>query len=516
MSMAPRVAGFAASPTLAAAGNSRFWLYLSPELTFRLHARERGHRLFPKGPSKAAPLKRPPMKTESLIEARWAELMQEASPAAKQLLARLSERHAREFAATFYEEMLRDPDARGFLSSEGIVERLTDSMRRWIDDILMSWEPSTIPRLIASQRRLGAVHARIGVPIELVMRGTRLLKQTIIGALLGNTANTDHLEAAKIAIEMIDMAVEIAAHQYTASSEVEARKEEAYRNYASSVNMAVERERQRAALFGWENELLHALMAGAPAASIPLISQSGFGLWLRHKAGSIFPLHGEFCEVIQATERIDGNLQLLRSGEAPYVGSEGGRRLVDPVLSETRRIHEIIETLFERQVSLESGRDALTHLLSRRFESTILSREIEISRNTGKSFAVLLLDVDHFKSVNDTYGHEAGDHVLQHVAGVFSDNVRSGDFVFRHGGEEFLILCVELTTDDAVAVADKIRAAVEAEAILISQTVSLSVTVSIGVAAYDGHPDYQRLIARADRALYEAKHGGRNKCALAA
>lgn len=456
------------------------------------------------------------MKTESLIEARWAELMQEASPAAKQLLVALCEGHAHEFATAFYTAMLQDPDAHGFLSGEGMVERLSETMRRWIDDILMNWEPSALPQLVAAQRQLGAVHARIGIPLELVMRGMRLLKQTIINALLGNTINTDHLEAVKIAVERIDMALEIAAHQYYASSEAEARKDEAYRNYAASANMSVERERQRAALFSWENELLHALVVGSGEKALTPISQSGFGLWLRHKANSIFPADGEFLEIVEATERIDRDLALLQSPDAPRASQEEVKRVIDLVSKETRLIREIIETLFERQINLESGRDALTHLLSRRFESTVLAREIEISRNTGKPFAALLLDVDHFKSVNDTYGHEAGDHVLQHVAGVFIENVRSGDFVFRHGGEEFLILCVELTAQEALSVANKVRVAVQAEPIAISDTTKLSLTVSIGVAAYDGHPDYQRLIARADRALYEAKNGGRNKCVLAA
>lgn len=456
------------------------------------------------------------MKTESLIEARWAELMQEASPAAKQLLVALCEGHAREFATAFYTAMLQDPDAHGFLSGEGMVERLSQTMRRWIDDILMNWEPSALPQLVAAQRQLGAVHARIGIPLELVMRGMRLLKQTIINALLGNAINTDHLEAVKISVERIDMALEIAAHQYYASSEAEARKDEAYRNYAASANMSVERERQRAALFSWENELLHALVVGSGEKALTPISQSGFGLWLRHKANSIFPADGEFLEIVEATERIDRDLALLQSPDAPRASQEEVKRVIDLVSKETRLIREIIETLFERQINLESGRDALTHLLSRRFESTVLAREIEISRNTGKPFAALLLDVDHFKSVNDTYGHEAGDHVLQHVAGVFIENVRSGDFVFRHGGEEFLIVCVELTAQEALSVANKVRVAIQAEPIAISDTTKLSLTVSIGVAAYDGHPDYQRLIARADRALYEAKNGGRNKCVLAA
>jgi diguanylate cyclase len=456
------------------------------------------------------------MKTESLIELRWAALMQDASPAAKQLLMTISARHAPEFAATFYEVMLRDPDARGFLAGEEMTARLRESMRRWLGDILTRWEPSAIPELIATQRQMGAVHARIGVRIELIMRGTRLLKQTIIDALLGNAVSNDHLEAAKVAIEMVNMAVEIMAHQYTASSEVEARKDEAYRNYAASVNMSVERERQRAAIFSWQTELLQCVVVGSADEPLPPISKSSFGLWLRHKATSIFSTDAEFHEVVQAAERIDACLALFRPHEPPRGGSDASKKLISLILNEARRIQTLMETMFERLINLESGRDALTQLLSRRFQSTILSREIELSRNSGKPFAVLLLDIDHFKSVNDTYGHEAGDRVLQHIAGVLTGNVRSGDFIFRHGGEEFMILCVEVTAKEAMVVADKIRAAVQGEKIEISDKIRLSVTTSVGVASYDGHPDYLRLVARADEALYEAKNSGRNNCMLAA
>jgi diguanylate cyclase len=456
------------------------------------------------------------MNTESVIDARWAELLRSASEAAKRLLQELSDRHACEFATAFYEEMRRDPDASGFFSNELTTTRLHETMRRWIEDLFESHDATKVSALIASQRRMGQVHARIGVRIELVMRGTRLLKQAIIDALLREATDPDHLQAAKISIEIIDMAIEIVADQYSKSHEVEARKDEAYRNYAASLNMSVERERQRAALLSWENQLLQAVVVGPSAESLPLISKSPFGLWLRHKAAALFPENGELRDVLHAIERIDDRLDFFSAGKAAQNDSEAARKLLGHVLQDAKQVAALVETLFECLVTLETGRDPLTQLLSRRFQSTILTREIDLSRNAGKPFAVMLIDVDHFKQVNDHFGHEAGDRVLRHVAGVFAENVRGGDFIFRHGGEEFMIVCVELAAQEAMRVADKIRAAVEAEAISISETTRLSITVSVGVAAYGGHPDYQRLVARADKALYEAKRGGRNRCSLAA
>jgi diguanylate cyclase len=188
------------------------------------------------------------------------------------------------------------------------------------------------------------------------------------------------------------------------------------------------------------------------------------------------------------------------------------RRLVRSVTVEVDQIRYLKDTLFDHLVDLEAGRDALTQLLNRRFLPSILSREVELSRRANKPFSLLLIDVDHFKDINDQHGHDAGDRVLQHLANVLVNVVRSGDFVFRYGGEEFLIISVEITPEQALQVAEKIRRAVENEAFLLSNGRTLRATISVGVAPHTGHPDYQHLIERADLALYAAKQAGRNRC----
>ena len=106
--------------------------------------------------------------------------------------------------------------------------------------------------------------------------------------------------------------------------------------------------------------------------------------------------------------------------------------------------------------------------------------------------------------------------VLEKVGQILAANARSGDFAFRHGGEEFLLVCVEQTAAEAMERAEKIRQDIAAQSLQVPNAGPLSVTVSIGIAAHDGHPDYQRLIERADKALYDAKNGGRNRAVLAA
>lgn len=153
----------------------------------------------------------------------------------------------------------------------------------------------------------------------------------------------------------------------------------------------------------------------------------------------------------------------------------------------------------------------MTRMLNRKFLPVVLGKEVNYARKTGRSFAVLALDIDHFKSINDTHGHEAGDLVLQQLALLLSNNSRGGDYVFRLGGEEFLMLLVDIGLSGALGVAEKLRRQVEAETFRLAREQTLRLSISVGVAGHDGHPDYQNILRQADEALYRAKHAGRNR-----
>jgi len=180
-------------------------------------------------------------------------------------------------------------------------------------------------------------------------------------------------------------------------------------------------------------------------------------------------------------------------------------------LAELEETRYLVNTLFDRLVDMEVGRDVLTQLYNRRFLPTILRRELEVARRQQNSFAVLMIDVDHFKRVNDEHGHETGDRVLQHMATLLLAHGRASDFFFRYGGEEFLAVVNEVDEAQAMAVAEKIRTRVEQADIPLSDDRSLRITVSIGLAMHDGHPDYRHLVNRADEAVYMAKRAGRNQ-----
>jgi diguanylate cyclase (GGDEF)-like protein len=171
--------------------------------------------------------------------------------------------------------------------------------------------------------------------------------------------------------------------------------------------------------------------------------------------------------------------------------------------------------LFE-STERESLSDPLTGLANRRFLQEILLRELRRAQRSNQPVSLIIVDIDHFKGVNDTYGHNVGDEVLEQIAGTMLSSVRATDFVIRYGGEEFVILQPETRAADGATVADKLRKTI-GDTIMESTSrpgITLKVTISAGVAAFpvDGQTGDQ-VILKADKALYWAKQHGRNRVA---
>lgn len=168
-----------------------------------------------------------------------------------------------------------------------------------------------------------------------------------------------------------------------------------------------------------------------------------------------------------------------------------------------------------RALAEVSSRDSLTGLYTRWFIMDKIDAEMSRAMRHGSAMAVLMLDIDHFKKVNDTYGHAAGDHVLREVGHVLRDSCRVYDMPGRYGGEEFCLMLPETKVEGTLNVAERIRRRLE-ERVFDLDGDTVQVTASIGVAGVDGElsePLFNSasLIERADRALYTAKDRGRNR-----
>ncbi|MDT8445657.1 MAG: PleD family two-component system response regulator [bacterium] len=151
--------------------------------------------------------------------------------------------------------------------------------------------------------------------------------------------------------------------------------------------------------------------------------------------------------------------------------------------------------------------DGLTGLYNHKFIFEVLSKQIADSERYGRPMSVIMFDLDHFKRVNDNYGHQVGDEVLVKVAACIKSSVRQADLAGRYGGEEFLVVLPNTSLEDAARVAEKIRSAI---ASIPWDHEGLVITISGGLAQFRGETELE-LIDRADKLLYEAKNNGRNR-----
>lgn len=173
-------------------------------------------------------------------------------------------------------------------------------------------------------------------------------------------------------------------------------------------------------------------------------------------------------------------------------------------------IHELEES--RKILNAQANTDALTKLINRRSFFARTNEALEMMRRHNQHFSVLMIDVDHFKSINDTYGHQCGDFILVEIAKILTNNIRANDILARIGGEEFALSAPYSNRLAAVVLAERLRKGVE-QAEFVFNGARVAVTVSVGVVAQDRNAPVttDQLLARADARLYVAKRRGRNR-----
>lgn len=435
----------------------------------------------------------------------WRRVLLSFAPDIRETVRMLARTHSADLATYFYRAMMEDESASALLSHDKVQTRLMASMQRWITQTLGAQLEDDLQALVAQQVTIGEVHARLEVPVHLVLRGARHLKQ---GAhtLLQQSWPTQHAQASQLTSAVIDQSMEAMSQGYAVSKESNERTTEAYRLFSVTQNLSTVREQLRADLLDWQNQCLFMHAMGAEAQIMHTLAGSDFGLWFRHKGADMFRGAPETRSILDSISLIDSTL-------LPALMRAKGAAVSQPLMQlreQARHIGLSLEALFTRNSELDAGRDALTQLLNRKFLPVVMAKEVAYARKTGSAFSVLAIDIDHFKQINDQHGHEAGDTVLQQIAALMTANIRGGDYLFRLGGEEFLMVLVDTPEVGALQVAEKLRLQVQHEAFQLAGNLRQSVTISIGMVMFDGHPDYQRLLRMSDEALYKAKNSGRN------
>jgi diguanylate cyclase (GGDEF)-like protein/PAS domain S-box-containing protein len=195
-------------------------------------------------------------------------------------------------------------------------------------------------------------------------------------------------------------------------------------------------------------------------------------------------------------------------------------------ITERKQAEELIQQLVQqlevekKMAELNANTDSLTGLANRRYFDQVLNAEFHRMKRTGASLSLIMLDVDHFKNFNDSYGHLAGDDCLRQIGTTLKTFVRrASDFVARYGGEEFVVILAETDPRGAETLAERIRKAIEALAIPhAGSEVAQVVTVSLGVVTVypPGMASTEQIVALADKAMYRAKQAGRNRISVSA
>lgn len=270
---------------------------------------------------------------------------------------------------------------------------------------------------------------------------------------------------------------------------------------------------------------VHFLESGTELATL-------FGAELMPLLGQYEPAHHGWLFASGPTPTSVAILPLLRQrrfiGSLNLGSSHNDRFLPDSATDFLERLSAVVSIALENALNHERLRrisltDALTGVHNRRYFDQRLLEEVDRAQRTGQPLSCLFLDVDHFKRINDTWGHQVGDRVLQEVAARAKAQLRLSDALGRYGGEEFAVLLSQTDTEMALEIAERIRQAIAEKTFAADVAQSLAVTLSVGVAtlgtAQDGMAGKtaaEWLVAQADQALYRSKQNGRNQVTMAA
>jgi diguanylate cyclase (GGDEF)-like protein len=238
---------------------------------------------------------------------------------------------------------------------------------------------------------------------------------------------------------------------------------------------------------------------------------------VQHRTGD------SICIPMSAQGEISGLLHLMDGRLDPAQAHAGTRaRLTEAKQSLAVAVSEqtalaLANLELREKLRLQALRDPLTGLLNRRFVEEWIEREVARTDHSGRSFGVIMADVDHFKQINDVHGHDAGDQLLKAIADAIRSSLRAGDLPCRYGGEEFLVLLADIDLTVLTARAEDLRSRVAAVRVEHRGEPVPGATLSAGIALYPQHGASASLVIdAADAALYSAKRAGRNRVVTAA
>jgi diguanylate cyclase len=433
-----------------------------------------------------------------LLDAEMQELLASVPMGARELLSEVVRVNRGALVDQFYDVMVPYPGAEVFLGSDLVHDRLHGAMSKWLEDLFTA-KSSDVEHLRRRQMEVGAVHARIKVPVSLVMRAFRELKRGIIARLVDTRCSTTDLaQATKLLAGLLDIALAIMTNAYALHSEQVARSDEAFRLYSVGHDLMTEREKQRAAIMEWAQEIFFGAQLPGQDAVLQSMSGSSFGLWFTHRARIVFGEPDTIDLIADAISRCDGLVDSLNNPATP-----DRMALIRSVKAEVTEMVRLVTLMFDSAIDHNSAYDPVTKLVMRQFLSPAVSREIGLCLEGRPHFSLVSFVVDASSAQPSVQNAEAWDEALRRIAQVISTSSRSSDTAFRLSDHRFMVLRVESDAEAADqfgrVISDKLK---NIHFTVWGQSV-FGLGVRYAVTEYDGHPDPRRINRRAEQALLE-------------
>ncbi|QCU89145.1 GGDEF domain-containing protein [Thiomicrorhabdus sediminis] len=406
----------------------------------------------------------------------------------------------------FYNELTSFEKSKKFLSEQMVQDRLKNELKSWIEDVLSPKSETDIPTLIDKQYLIGEVHARIDIPMDLVDSAMFLIKHTVFLSILDSQLDKEMKNRAIILVDAIlSASLAIIDQSYLKDLVENERIAQEYKGHVSAQEIALEIEGIKSQTYKWLSNLM-AVLASNKEYKFRSINKDDVVLWIIHKLPQ-YVNKPSFLEPINDT---------VNQIEQIHIEiSQNTENRSEAILLLQKKISELNFLLTEiANANLHESNqlDALSSLTERRFLDPIMQKETQIALQMQSRYSVIMADIDNFKLINDQFGHQVGDDVIKHVSKILKTNIRVSDYIFRYGGEEFLILLPETDLKTSIHIAEKLRQKLEQSIIETHQAdKSLTVTCSLGVAEFANHPDYMQVIKRADEKLYQSKNNGKNQ-----
>ncbi len=428
-------------------------------------------------------------------------------------IGKILEDQLHDIANIFYNELLRIPEISVILNNTKIGNNLHDTIAGWIRSVFINYSEEEIEPLIERQKKIGTVHATINVNLNYFNHGIGIIKDEIYQRLRKKMADDRRFSKAVLLVgELFDIYISIISESYFLNELLYESNQLSLKVKGLTQNTAIECERLRSMLMEWSRNALMFLYQSAEIdiKDIPHLQYSNFGLWVIYKSDFLSHPLNVSKELKQHISEIDN--ALFQAVRFRTENKKDKFANAVTILNETvTKSSWFISTIVDQAIEIDTGMDPLTRLFNRRYLSTILRRQTEICNKQGLPYSILLIDLDHFKKINDEFGHDGGDKVLEQFSRLLLESVRTSDFIFRYGGEEFLIVMGNVNQNEAILSSEKIRDKCDKHIFKLANNQNIHLTCSIGIAVHDGHPDYNRMVKKADLALYDAKNKGRNR-----